>query len=277
MTQPNPDGTGGGGGTTAFDATTEAHRDPSGDGSLGIDLDPSWLSLSGIHGGYLTAVAVRAAAGHASGRSLRTATTTFLRSTRPGPASLTVSTLRDGRSRSTLQVDVVQDGQATATTRMTFVAGVTGETWEAPSPPTLAARDDCIPLRPPEAALHFGHATALLDPSFQPFSSGPLARVAGYVRPLEPRPIDEPWLVMILDWFPPSPFTHTAPPVGGPSIDYTVHVHRTAPPLGPDEWLSAELGCDISTDGLALERGTVRDGDGRVLAESFHTRWTATG
>ena len=262
---------------TIFDATTEARPPATADGPVEIDLDRSWQSLTGIHGGFLTAVAVRAATGHASGRALRTATTTFLRSTRPGPASLTVSTLREGRSRSTLQVDVVQDGHATATTRMTFVGAVTGETWETPSPPTLAPVEACVPLRPPEAALHFGHATAMLDPAYEPFSSGPVARVAGYVRPLEPRPIDEPWLAMILDWFPPSPFTHTAPPVGGPSVDYTVHVHRTAPRLRPGEWLSAELGCDISSDGLALERGTVRDGDGRVLAESFHTRWTATG
>jgi hypothetical protein len=31
----------------------------------------------------------------------------------------------------------------------------------------------------------------------------------------------------------------------------------------------------ISADGIALEKGMIVDPSGRILAESFHTRWTA--
>ena len=168
-----------------------------------------------------------------------------------------------------------QNGRTTATARLTFLAPTAGVSWDTPAPPTLARLDRCVPIEPPEAALHFAHATGVLDPDYEPFSHGPLARVAGYVRPLEARPIDAPWLAMILDWFPPSPFTSQDPPTGGTSIDFTVHVHRTLPALGDHEWLSGEFETDVSTDGLALEHGMVRGPAGEVLAESFHSRWTS--
>ncbi len=79
---------------------------------------------------------------------------------------------------------------------------------------------------------------------------------------------------MILDWFPPSPFTRVDPPTGGVSIDYTVHLHRTLPPLRAGEWLGGRFRADVSEGGIALEHGTILDPDGRILAESFHTRWT---
>ena len=68
---------------------------------------------------------------------------------------------------------------------------------------------------------------------------------------------------MILDWFPPSPFTRVDPPTGGVSIDYTVHLHRTLPPLRDGEWLGGHFRADVSEGGIALEHGTILDPDGR--------------
>jgi hypothetical protein len=139
----------------------------------------------------------------------------------------------------------------------------------------LPAIDDCIPLAPPPGIGHFDHGAAVLDPADLPFSRGPRARVAGYMRPIEPRPIDAPWLGMALDWFPPASFTRIDPPAGGISISYTIHLHRTLPWLSDDEWLGGIFRADISAGGIALEKGMIIDPSGRILAESFHTRWTA--
>jgi len=177
-------------------------------------------------------------------------------------------------SLSTFVVTITQDGRDLVTSRITAVIAIEGERWETPDPLMIAPLDQCEPIVPPEGVRHFEQATALLDPAYTPFSRGPVARVGGYVRPLEPRPIDAAWLIMILDWFPPSPFTRNDPPTGGVSIDFTVHLHRTLDPLADDAWLTGSFHADQSTDGLALELGTMRDPDGRVLAESFHTRWT---
>lgn len=264
---------------TRFDDTIELQPVPSAsrDGSwrFEIDLDPSWSSLIGIHGGYMAAVSTRAVELVAERRSVRTVTTSFLRPGRVGSAEVAVETVRNGRSLSTFAVTLSQEGRTLVTSRITAVVPVDGESWETPSPVVLPARADCAPLVPPEGVRHFEQATAVLDPAFTPFGHGPVARVRGYVRPVEARPIDTAWLVMILDWFPPSPFTRNDPPTGGVSIDYTVHVHRTVDALPDDDWLTGSFQADQSTDGLALEHGTIRDPEGRALAESFHTRWTA--
>ena len=88
-------------------------------------------------------------------------------------------------------------------------------------------------------------------------------------------------IVILVGWtagagarsFPPSPFRRAPIPVGGVSVDYTVHVHRTVT-LGPDEWLEAVFDAPTSTAGLALEHGTLATADGLPVAETFHTRWT---
>ncbi len=238
------------------------------------DLSAAWLSATGVHGGYQVAIAVRAALAHTPDRRLRSLSTNFLRPGQPGGATFTVSALRAGRSFTTLAVDETQDERLLSTTRLTLTADVDGASWQAPVRTPLVPFSDAVPLDPPPDILHFDHAEAVLDPTHRPFADGPLAWVGGYVRPLEPRPIDAPWLAMILDWFPPSPFSRGNPPVGAVSVDYSIHVHRTLDRLADDEWLGGEFQAEVSAGALALERGRLIGPDGSLVAESFHTRWT---
>jgi acyl-CoA thioesterase len=240
-----------------------------------LEVDPSWSSLRGVHGGYLASLAVRGVQLEVPDRSVRTVTTSFLRPAAPGTTQVEVVPERVGRSLSTHVVTITQVGRVVATSRVTTVAPVEGLEWDSTGQSGLLPVEQCIAVHPPEGVRHFEHATAMLDPTHMPFTHGPLAQVGGYVRPLEPRAIDAPWLTMILDWFPPSPFTRNDPPTGGVSVDYTVHLHRTLATLAPDAWLSGRFRADISADAMALEQGTIRGPGGQVLAESFHTRWTA--
>ncbi len=242
-----------------------------------IQVDPSWSSLRGVHGGFLASLAVRATEPLVPDRQVRTVTTSFLRPAAPGATQVEVVPERIGRTLSTHVVTVSQAGREVATTRITTVALVDGLEWDDAPAGDVLPPEECLPVAPPEGVRHFEHATALLDPRHVPFSHGPLARVAGYVRPLEPRPIDAAWLTMILDWFPPTAFSRNDPPTGGVSVDYTVHLHRTLDRLDPELWLAGEFHADVSSGAMALEKGTLRAPDGRLLAESFHTRWTANG
>lgn len=241
------------------------------------DADASWSSLRGVHGGYLASLAVRAVRQVVHDRHVRTVTTSFLRPAAPESTQVEVVQERLGRSLSTHVVTISQLGRTVATSRVTTVTEVEGLEWERDDPGTFPPVEDCTPISPPPGVRHFEHATARLDPAHTPFAHGPYAQVGGYVRPLEPRAIDAPWLTMILDWFPPSPFSRNDPPAGGVSVDYTVHIHRTLDSLDPDKWLTGLFRADVSTGSMALEKGTIRDPAGRVLAESFHTRWTANG
>ena len=260
---------------TTFDRTTAVTIDDHDPLVANATLDSSWSSLRGIHGGYLTAVAVRAAETQLVDRPVRSVTVSFLRPAVAGPARLSIAPVREGRNLTTLAVTIEQEGTV-AVARVTATrADIDGTTWEHPRPLDLYPVEACVPLYPPANVGHFDHAQALLDPRGVPFSGGGTERLGGYVRPLQQRPIDAAWLAMIPDWFPPCSFVVHDPPTGGVSIDYTVHIHRTLDGLGPEDWLAAEFEASVSEGGLALEHGIVVGPAGETLVESFHTRWTA--
>lgn len=150
----------------------------------------------------------------------------------------------------------------------------TGVEWASPSQIDLPPVGDCVRFEPTKPVSHFDRVDALLD-SRLTFGTGHDARVRGYVRPLEARPIDAAWLAMAMDWFPPPAFVRIDPPTGGVSVDLTVHLHRPGITLGADEWLLGEFSIIDSTGGLAVEHGSITDQAGLMIAESFHTRLSA--
>jgi acyl-CoA thioesterase len=229
--------------------------------------------LRGVHGGYQTAIAVRAAEAVAPGRMVRTVAASFLRPGHVGPVVLDVTVLRSTRTFTTTVVTVAQDERPVLFVRATAIEPVVGHEWTAPVHDRPGPLEDAVAFTPPPQVHHFHQAELLLDPATIPTGTATDARIAGYVRPLEGRVLDAAWLAMTGDWFPPSPFRRVAIPVGGISVDYTVHVHRTVV-LGPDEWLEAVFHTPTSSSGLALEHGTLATMDGTPVAETFHTRWT---
>jgi acyl-CoA thioesterase len=257
----------------AFVGTTALQPDASVPGRFHADYDERWSSLRGVHGGYQTAIAVRAAEALAPGRTIRTVTASFLRPGRVGPAVLDVDVVRSTRTFTTAIVTVRQDERPVLTVRTTAIDAVVGHEWATPNRDRPAPFELAVPFTPPPEVPHFRQAELRLDPATIPRSDADDARVAGYVRPNEGRRLDAAWLVMAGDWFPPSPFRRVPIPVGGVSVDYTVHVHRTVT-LGPDEWLEAVFETPNSTAGLGLEHGSLATQDGVLVAETFHTRWT---
>jgi len=263
---------------THFDRTTRLYTS-SGDAeptSFDVDLHESWSSLRGIHGGYMASLAARAAERVVPDRAVRTVTTSFLRPGKVGPAQLAVEVLRNGRTFTNLEVGLRQDGRLVCTTRVTAITPGGGPEWSPQVTDRPAPLSSCVSFTPPPQIRHFEHAELRIDPATIPDGTADLARVAGHVRPLEGRPVDAAWLVMIGDWFPPSPFRRLLPPAGGVSVDYTVHIHRL--PSGgradEDSWLEGVFIAADSTGAIALERGVLSGGDGIAIADTFHTRYT---
>lgn len=266
---------------TAFDRTTVVHPSPTPGSaatttSFTADLDVTWSSLIGVHGGYVASLTVHAAQLLLPDREVRTVSTSFLRPAVVGPADIVVEVLRAGRSFDTLSAAVRQAGRTVAVSRITLLNPVDTAGWTTPTANHRPAPiDRCLPFEPPPAIAHFGQAEFRIDPATVP-TGDPAAEealVAGHIRPLETRPIDARWLVAIGDWFPPSPFRRLAPPAGGISVDYTVHLHRTLP-ADPDVWLEGAFTATQNVGGIALEHGTLATPDGVPVAETFHTRWT---
>ena len=218
-------------------------------------------------------MAIRAAEAVAPERAVRTASASFLRPGRVGPAVVDVAVLRATRTFTTTIVTVTQDERPVLTVRTTAIDAVTGHDWTTPARDRPAPFETAVSFTPPPEVRHFAQAELRLDPATIPTGEAHDSRIAGYVRPNAGRHLDAAWLAMVGDWFPPSPFRRLPIPAGGVSVDYTVHVHRTVT-LGPDEWLAAVFETPDSRSGLALEHGTLATDDGTLVAETFHTRWT---
>lgn len=259
---------------TDFDRTTAPAPIDGRPGRFSVTLDAGWSSLVGIHGGYLCAIAVRATELLAPDRTVRTVTTSFLRVGQPGPATVSVDQVRRGRSLSTMVVDLHQDGQSLSTSRLTLLTDRTGVEWTAMPDDDLPPPQRCVPVDPPPGIAHLGRVEAVLDPASLPFSGGDRARIRGYLRPLQPRPVDAAWLAMAADWFPPPAFVRLAPPTGGISIDLVTHIHQPRVVLDEGEWLTGSFEVQTSSAGLAVEHGRIGRRDGRVVAESLQTRLT---
>jgi len=258
---------------TQFDDTTTVVRVPgdAGQAEFAAELDPAWGSLLGLHGGYVAAVAVRAVQEAFPDREVRTVTTSFLRPAQAGSARVTVSAIRSGRSFTTAVARVSQGGRDALSVRATLLVPVAAAAWATPVPEQPPSLDACVPFTRFSIG-HFSRADFRIDPATVPASDGSEARVAGYIRPLEDREIDAPWLIMAGDFFPPSAFRRVAPPAGGVSIDYTIHLHQAAP--DPGQWLAGVFSCLNNTGGIALEHGTLATPGGAIVAETFQTRWT---
>jgi acyl-CoA thioesterase len=259
-----------------FDATTRAEPTELAD-VFRAELSPLWSTNRGVHGGSLVAVAVQAIEVAHPDRRVRTVATGFSRTAAPGPAWVTLDVVDASRSLTTVVATLRQAERAVMTTRATLVEDLDGPSWSRPVHRLEVPLSECVPIEPPDPRPpHFDRADGLLDPSSLPFSGQPDAIVRGYLRPKEDRPIDAAWLAMASDWFPPPAFVRLDPPSGGISIDLVTHVHRTLPALGGG-WLTASFEVECSHDGLAVEHGRIATPEGELVAESFHTRWTAGG
>lgn len=258
---------------TEFDRTTTITPVDGRPGEFDAHLDEGWASLVGAHGGFMCALAVRAASAVEPHRTARTLTTSFLRAGAIGPARLSTRTLRQGRTMSTVVVDLAQADRVVTTTRLTMTEPSAGQEWNVGPPVEVPDFDACSPPSArPDMPPHFDRVDARVDSSFQIMSGGECAQVSGYVRPLESRRIDTAWLAMICDWFPPPAFVRSAPPAGGVSIDLTVHFHQPTVELDADEWLRGRFAVETSAGGLALEHGRIARADGTTIAESMQTR-----
>ncbi len=276
-------------------------------GEFIVDLGAGRSSAVGVPGGYMCALAVRGAESMASGRVVRTMSTSFLRPGRVGPAELSVREVRRGQSITTMVAELAQDQQVLSISRLTLMTERSGLEWSERRPVDLPLPAYSVPFSPPahvvRAAAWPGVTSTLtlpptpkrsprrcpdrprsssgrfefrFDPQRMPFT-GERAHLAGYVRPLEARPIDAAWLVMAVDCLPPAALARTEPPTGGMSIDFTVDIHRSGLRLGEGAWLDGSVEIDDGTSGLAVEHACITRLDGSVVAETFRTRSTVQG
>ncbi len=236
------------------------------------DLRPGWAVGQGVNGGYLLATL-----GHAVRRASRhpdpfTISAHYLAAAVPGPATVAVRSLREGRGVSTYAVDLEQDGQARISALATYgdLSDLPGDVETTATEPDLPPREECWSSEtgagsfpPPPLMARF---RLLLDPATAGWAVGrPGGRplIQGWFRLNDEREPDPLALLLAVDAMP--PVTFELGRMGwAPTLELTVPV-RARPAPG---WLKLRHETRNLAGGMFEEDCEVWDSAGRLVAQS---------
>jgi len=223
------------------------------------------------NGGYLLAIAQRAIGLAIPGRDPLTSSAHYLRPAVPGPVSIEVETIKQGKSLATASARLLQGGR-----EITRVLATVGslDARGAPrfmdgGPPALpAVADALLPPGPPpvEIARRFEqrYDPATLAWAIHGRAEVPAhAELRAYQRFADGRAPDVLSLPLFADSMPPPVFAVLAPG-WVPTVELTVHV-RARPVPG---WLRCRFSTRFVAGGLLEEDGELWDEGGQLVAQS---------
>ena len=265
-------------GDLSFDAATEI-RATARPFEFETKVHPLWTVGDKPNGGYLLALLGRAArtTGRADGVDsweVVSSAITYLRPPELGPATITTTLLRRGRSAAQVRA-VLRQGD-TDIVEATSVLGdipVQASTRYDATPPFGAPQpEDCLPLPPripggPKVGVM--EVTELrLDPATMPFSESPVspeakAELRGWSRFADGRDPDPLSLLFFNDAIPPATFR-----IGStgwvPTLQMSAYV-RARPAPG---WLGIRMTANLVADGMVDETCVLWDTTGQVVAQA---------
>ena len=243
------------------------------EGGFVADLDPLWAVGDKLHGGYLLAVLARAVSATAGGHAHPVAVTaSFLRPPAAGPATVSVTLLRAGRTTAQYRAGLVQDGQACVEALVTQGALDDAAPWWSAAPaPGLPAEDECVllPADSPGSPLRVHILDVVehrLDPSSLGFAMGQpsqTGRTGAWLRLADGADWDPLSLLVALD---PAPPISLVLGVRGwaPTITLTAYLRRLPAP-GP---LRVTMQAAEITSGRMDETALAWDAKGNLVAQA---------
>ena len=239
-------------------------------------VEEGWRAGRGPHGGYLSAIILRALIESVedSARSPRSLTIHFMRAPEPGGVGLTTRLERAGRNMSFLSARMDQGGRVWGLALGAFSPAWPGpEISEAQMPaaaPPHAGREPgtVIPIESggPEFARHI-----TLQPRFggMPFGERSQAMESGgWLGLAEPRELDALALAFFCDALIPAPFMRVQAPAPAPTIDITIHFRSAQIARPPEELVLARSRARLVHEGFFEEDAEIWAADGTLLAQS---------
>jgi acyl-CoA thioesterase II len=250
-----------------------------GEGRYRCDLSADW-EIWGPMGGYVAAVALRAAGAEANGRRPAAFSCHYLGVAAFAPVDVVVQTRKGGRTASSQRVEISQEGRPILDAMVWSAADNDGLEHDEALPPEVPGPED-LPsiseLLPDDAGPPF--------PFWRNFDAKPIHFEADWPPP-GPRPahwqewlrflpsatFEDPWadaarsviLVDLPSW--PSahrPHAWQEPPYVAPTLDLNVAFHR---PTDDQEWLLCDGAAPVSTGGLFGWTARVWSPGGRLHA-----------
>lgn len=242
--------------------------EPIGAGVYQGQIQPGWDILGNANGGYLLAIATRAASMAAGGRFPATVTAHFVAPGKPGPVTMSTTVVKAGRRFTTVQGTLADEARP-----LLALAGSFGESDPADGsverieagPPDLPPPGECIRVEPTETfpPPFAGNVDLRLHPDDAAGTDGP-PRVRGWFRLLDDEPIDAFGLLVAVDAFPPTVFFARMPIAWTPTVELTAHIRRNPEP----GWLRCLFSTRFISGGFLEEDGEVWDSTGGLVAQS---------
>ena len=266
--------------TAAFDLATAVRRAEG--PALVAELDPTWEVGGGIlNGGYLLAVAGRAAVLESPHEHPVAMSASYLRAAAGGPASLTVTPGPAGRTLAHSLVTLADDGGPVVTVQATTATlGDDASEYSLPMP-EVPAPDECIDMAGnahlAEVPLQLPGLTRNVDSRLDPATAlwalgqpqeDPVLRA--WVRLADGRPADPLALLLFADVLPPTSFA-TGRMGWAPTVQLQVLV-RAIPAPG---WCLVEARASEVAGGWTDEDYRIWDSTGRLVAQSRQLARTA--
>lgn len=245
-----------------------------GPGSWKAEIPAGWDIFGVTNGGFLMSIATRAMASEADGRDLIAATGTFLNPADPGPVEVDVSTLKAGRSLSTLRARISREERPLVHVNGVFAEvgrPVPDEDLVNGEPPDLPAPEQCMSIEPaadsPLPPPFTGQVEIRAHPSDAAGVTGDKtgrAVMRGWFRLRDGEPLDAHAVVMAADSLPPAIFNTPYPAGWTPTVELSVQVREPR----PQGWLACSFTTRFVTGGMLEEDGEIWDEQGRLVALS---------
>ena len=264
-----------------FRAATSVRR--TGDDTWDTQFAENWDIMGNTNGGYMLAIASRAASEATGRRHPVTITGHYTRPGHTGPASARTEVVRSGRRFSVVRTSLFQDDAVVLDTLGTFIepgGESPGVILSDAEPADLPPPEECVlavpggdaPLPPPSV----GQVEMRLDPRMtELFQGNPLGEpvVLGWIRLKDDEPLDAHALIMATDAFPPTTFNAGLPVGWTPTLELTVHI-RFPEASG---WIRCEFRSRFISGGFIEEDGLFWDEENRLVAQSRQLALVSTG
>lgn len=234
------------------------------------EIAAGWDIAGNANGGYLLAIAARAAVAATGRPDPVSVTAHYLAPGKPGPVTVEARVLKEGRRFATASATLSSPERPLVSILGSFgeLAPVTTTERLESGPPDLPPPEECVPIEPTETfpPPFVGRIELRLHPDHMQFGGGlPGApRVSGWFRLRDDEPIDTLALLVAVDAFPPTIFFADLPVAWVPTLELTTHV-RARPAPG---WLRCAFTTRFITGGFLEEDGEVWDATGRLVAQS---------
>lgn len=245
---------------------------PTGADSWAGAIHDGWDIAGNANGGYLLAIAARAASGAAERPDPVSLTGHFLRPGRPGPVTVETEVLKVGRRFTTARATLSAGERPILAALGSYTElgdGSGGPERIEAVPPELPPPDECVPVEPTDTfpPPFMANVDLRLHPEDVPYtaSTSPLPRVRGWFRWRERETLDTLGLLVAVDAFPPTIFNASLPIAWTPTLELTAHI-RALPPAR--DWLRCAFTTRFISGGFLEEDGELWDPSGRLVAQS---------